>query len=98
MESAKKCTSEGSQVSSSVSKKRRMFVPFNAVPTPPSVQPGQASWHYYARFNKKRLVVCYICGEPGHYSNKCPRRIVCAPQQVRMVNRGHLNHVVFEEA
>ena len=98
MESAKNSTSEGSQVSSSVSKKHRVFVPFSAVPIPPSVQPGQTSWHYYARVNKKRLVICYVCGEPGHYSNKCPQRIVCAPQQVQMVNRGHLNHVVLQEA
>ena len=45
-----------------------------------------------------RLVICYICGESGHYSNKCTQRIACAPQKVRMVNRGHLNHVVLEEA
>ena len=98
MESAKNSTSEGSQVSTSVSRKRRVFVPFSAIPTPPSVQPGQTSLHYYARVNKKQLVICYICGEPGHYSNKCPQRIAGAPQQVRMVNRGHLNHVVLKEA
>ena len=79
MESAKNSTSEGSQVSSLVSKKRRVFVPFSAIPTPQSMQPGQTSWHYYAHVNKKRLVICYICGEPGHYSNKCPQRIACAP-------------------
>ena len=43
MEIAKKQVPEDSQVSSLVSKKCQVFVPFSAIPIPPAVQPGQSS-------------------------------------------------------
>ena len=88
MESAIKQASGDSRASSSGSKKRRVFIPYSAVPkaqyapktsgyaprqTTPHATSTYGGGSSYRPTGAPAGVICYNCGEPGHISKNCPQ-------------------------